>query len=298
MSSRSGLTLVELVVVLLILVLVAGTAITASEGLVGETRYETTRTSLRNIERAMLGAFDSSSSGEPTSISFAADIGRLPKVVGTDPQTALAEMWSKPEAVEPFAIQLAPGDPDVRLPGGWRGPYVRVPIGLGETYLHDGWGRTFQCLQADGATLSPIDTEIAMLRSLGANGMDGGMGYDADLTLTFISTESGTTAARHLGAVPVRVTNTGTEDTVFIRIYGPREGRIVTLDQVDAKAVGQDFVHVFESVPVGPRVVRAYLAASAPVTTDSVFEETVARSRSIPVTVVQGGIPEVLLELP
>jgi len=297
-KSRAGLTLVELVVVLVILVLVAGTALTATEGLVGETRYETTRAELRNIEKALLGSFDASSSGEEAAIAFVADIGRLPVARGDVPEALLSELWIRPETVSAFAIQSPAGDLEVRLPGGWRGPYVRVPLGLGETALRDGWGREYDLLAADG-TVATQGTPIGILRSRGADRELGGIDYDADLTLVVSSTAPlSIVGPRHTGAVPVRVTNTGAAGGfVVVRIYGPVDGRIVTLGEQSGSA-GGDALFLFDEIPVGPRVVRAYRTDVVPETPQAPFEIDDLRSPIRAITVVQGGIPELELEIP
>lgn len=304
MSSRAGLTLLELVVVLVILVLIAGTALTASEALVGETRYETTRSELRNIERSLLGSLDTSSSGEASAISFVADIGRLPIARGPSLEAQLSELWLKPDVVTPFAIQSPAGDLEVRLPGGWRGPYVRVPLGLGEQALRDGWGRGYDLLAADG-TVAVEGTPIGILRSLGADRQPLGVDYDADVTLVLSSSTLPVVGPRHTGDVPVRVKTTNVPDeVVIVRIYGARDGDIVTLDEwppagsPSVPANGADVPLIFQDVPIGPRVVRAYRTTKPPATMDAPFDGAATSSPMHAITVVQGGLAEVEIELP
>lgn len=295
---NAGLTLVELVVVLFILVLVAGTALTATGGLVDSSRYETTATELRHIESALLGAYDSSSSGDSAAISFVADLGRLPRVAAGPAELELRELWEMPPfPVQPFSIQSPPGDPEVHIPAGWRGPYLQ--LGFGSPQLVDGWGRPYLCLLADGTTFAPVDSELAILISRGANGLDGGVDYDLDLPLVLESTTPPLVGARHRGSVPVRVTHTAApEERIVVRIYGPRDGDVVTLGQLPiVKSDGLDVVGTFPDIPVGPRVVRAYRVTADPASLEDEITTSV-KSRVTAVTVVQGGIPEVLLELP
>lgn len=298
MNLRAGLTLVELVVVLVILVLVAGTALTATEGFVGEARYESTRAELRNIEKSLLGSFDASSSGEEAAIAFVADMGRPPVARGAVPEARLSELWIRPVSVTAFAIQSPAGDLEVRLPGGWRGPYVRVPLGLGETALRDGWGREYDLLAADGS-VAMEGTPIGILRSRGADRELGGIDYDADLTLVLSRTAPlPIVGPRHTGAVPVRVTNTGAAGAfVVARIYGPVDGKIITLDE-QSGSTGADVPLLFKDIPVGPRVIRAYRTDTVPATRETPFELGEVRSPVRAITVVQGGIAEVELELP
>lgn len=294
MGARVGLTLVELVVVLAILVLVAGTALTATGGLVDETRYESTQSELRNLESALLGNYDSASREENEAISFVADVGRLPRVASVvDGTLALAELWERPADVAPFAILPASGDPEVRLPTGWRGPYMR--LGFGTTKLVDGWGRPYALVGADD-TAAPLAMELRKIRSLGADAAVGGTGYDADATLVIESTLPDALGARHLGTVPVRVLNAAIVTDVLVRLYAPVNGTIVTFQQ-ELTDSGDDGACVFTNVPIGPRVVRVYRADPTTVGAD-VQLTGMPRSPIHPVDVVQGGVTEIEFELP
>lgn len=303
-----GLTLVELVVVLAILVLAAGTALTATGSLADQSRYENTQNGLDSLERALLGRFDSASNGGADAISFVADVGRLPRVTNTDPAlgVGLAEVWIHPAGVAQFEILPARADPDVVLPVGWRGPYVR--LGFGTAKLVDGWGRPYVLFGLDGVP-AMAGSDVGVIRTLGADGAPGGSGFDAD---TEVALMSPTQSARHLGAVPVRVRTTSeTEIPVCVRLYGAREGATVFVEVADtvrprkwqgvtlqvsgAAKAGKDFQHTFTGVTVGPHAVRAYMAA--PQNEDTAYSSE-ERSPIRAITVVQGGIPEVELELP
>lgn len=297
-GARAGLTLVELVVVLVILVIVAGTALTASGSLVEQTHYESSQTTLRSVERALLGHYDSASSGEDEdAISFVADVGRLPRVATAPPEFALAELWEKPVSTAAFEVQSPSGDPEVRLAVGWRGPYLHV--GFGSAKLQDGWGRPYELLAADDST-AIASTEVRKIRTLGADGLAGGTDFAADATLVLESTLPTTQPARHVGAVPVRVhTSAATGENVYVRLYGPVDGDVVTLAQTDpVEATGADVVHTFTNVPIGVRIVRAYRSAAAPSTAEHEFDASAALSPIRVIRVVQGGIPEVELTLP
>lgn len=119
-------TLLELLVVVFILATVAASAIS----LVGQTdeqlRYETTRSRLESIRRAVLGRNDLS---DPTRVAgFVADMGRLP--------ASLDELFHAPPPSSP-----APSD--LGLDAGWRGPYLHaLPNLSGELRFRDGWGNT------------------------------------------------------------------------------------------------------------------------------------------------------------
>jgi type II secretory pathway pseudopilin PulG len=307
------MTLVELVVVLTILVLLAGTAITATEGLVEQSRYDATERTLTSIEDAVLGSYNAQGPAERTIIAgFVADVGRLPRA-GVTPETALAELWIRPDAPPPagiveFALQPPVGDPGpvgnpaLRLPGGWRGPYVR--LGLGGTTLLDGWSRPIVALRADGTPASPGDP-IAGFLSFGADGLEGGTDYAQDLTVSIERTVAPVQAARHRGAISVRVESNVSSGFVVVRVYGPIDGDVRTLldsaTLVPAQHVfsagATEMSVTFENLPVGPRVVRAYASATEPRNADAEIDSPTARSKPVQVALVQGGVATVEIEL-
>lgn len=144
--TRPGLTLIELVVVLAILATLALVAVVSTEGVVEQGRFDVTQRTLQNIDDAVLGP-----EGKPDAVCFVSDIGSRPKLLDTNPETQLRELWQNPAdfPLRPYS-PIAPAsnqDPEIKLNSGWRGPYLRLPNG--QTTLMDGWTRPFS-FQADG----------------------------------------------------------------------------------------------------------------------------------------------------
>lgn len=153
-AAKSGLTLLELLVVLVILATLATVAITSTAGLADQARYEATQRTLTNVREAIVGSPDErDNDGIPLRTGFAADMGRLPKVVpGTGDDASLLtldELLTPPAGVANYQVwqatpaslptdQSAEADEEVYLGAGWRGPYVLLPPG--ETQIRDGWG--------------------------------------------------------------------------------------------------------------------------------------------------------------
>lgn len=307
-----GLTLVELVVVLAIVVMLAGAAISATEGALEEARYDTTQRTLANIEDAVLGPFDQQGPAiqpaRPWASGFVSDMGRLPKVVGTDPETMLQELWTLPENTTPFAVHTPAGDPELRIACGWRGPYLR--LGFGAPRLFDGWGRAFTYAKVDGAVAQPSD-EIAQLLTLGADNAIGGTNYDADLRSAIHATNvTPVIGPRHTGSIPIRVTpaNTGTV-TLIVRLYGPNEdGSPRTLAQQVFVAAAGAQTHTFPNISIGRRVARAYETTETDLTAVTLEAELgsggtsvipiTRMSRPINIDVPQGGVSEIEIEWP
>jgi prepilin-type N-terminal cleavage/methylation domain-containing protein len=136
MTTRGGLTLLELVVVLAILATLTTVATIAVLPSVDATRYEATRQTLAEVRDAAEGrVFGSSVSG------FAGDVGRLPTTLADLTSTTLPAGLTPwvPTRTFPLTLSLVSGT--ATLAGGWRGPYLR--LGLGQSTILDGWGDPF-----------------------------------------------------------------------------------------------------------------------------------------------------------
>lgn len=286
-TPRAGLTLLELLVVLGIIAVIAGVAMRSVSGTFDQSRYEANITQLDAIEAAIL---------EPS--GFLHDIGRLPEAQGTEARTQLSELW-EPGGLPSFTIANAPGDPEVQMGVGWRGPYLR--LGLGRNDLRDAFGRDFDLFSADGSPLG-AGVEVGILRSRGADGQIGGADFDADLLLVLAAETPAVTAGladdetdRSVGDLVVRVhrdtlgepAQVGEGNRVLVRVYGPAEGTLSTLGAhtftVGSPAI---FQHVFTGLPLGPKIVRAYQAdaANLPVDDETPFASSPSW-RTIPTTI-------------
>jgi len=265
-----GMTLVELLVVLTILAILSGVAVFSTETVVRQGRFEATQRTLRAVEEAVLGPEPfQAEDGNLSTSGFVADIGRLP--------AAVAELWS-PGGLPAFqfvpatAENLASGDaayadPEVIVPCGWRGPYLRLPVGAADAL--DGWGRPF-AIEADSET-----SEIVAVRSLGADGLPGSTGddpYSGELEVTFADDD----ADRSRATVQVTVWQRGEEGKLevpsgegmlVVRLFGPAGGEVGVF-LADEPAAGYPLSTApssvplsfyFDDVPTGPHMLRAYV---------------------------------------
>ncbi len=304
-SAEAGLTLIELLVVVFLLGLLAQAAVLASAGALEEAQQQTTQQTLGQLEIALLGQPQRLDSlGRPNFSGFVADVGGLPMHRGSPASAtpeeaaavALRELWMQPGEAPPgpgqppvldadglrylpgFALQASSLDPDVRLACGWRGPYLR--LGVGVAALRDGWGRPCSLFDRQGVP-SVVGSEIASILSYGADAQPGGAGYSSDLQLHLDAAASvvSPTAvpSRYQASVALDVTMSGTPGGfLVVRLFGPEDGRLVVLDQIPAPgALPIPFQFpssqttaverlVFDRVSIGPRLVRAYRATSVP----------------------------------
>jgi type II secretory pathway pseudopilin PulG len=203
------LTLVELLVVLAILALMATVAITSTDLLMGQGRYEATVRTLTNIERAVLDSDGVQyGDGSASASGFVADTGRIP--------TSLAELFIQPPdlaTVWPYAFD-SDGDNtnDVRLVSGWNGPYLRLSVGVSSNNLKDGYGRDF-------IVTLPVAGQI-VVTSQGADGNSDlpEEGYDQDLGLSIKPADYLIDLSFHVYETDNPTTTSGRK--VAIRFYG------------------------------------------------------------------------------
>ncbi len=272
-SSARGFTLLELVVVLGILAVVTGLALRALDQVDDEHRHDASRQMLEEVEAAVLG--------DDRTAGFVSDMGRLPRTVGGDALT-LAELWSV-QGNAGYDVRTSALDPEVSLPAGWRGPYVRLP--LGSDTLRDGWGNPMAS-PPDPSPANPLTTgyhrlrtdtdapifaagvEIGLIRHLGANGAadSAATGVDRDLHVSFANRTAASVTA------PVSVVDSEGDpapgagaELVVVRVFGPNPAALTTLTAAESAttplAAGASDVTVSGVMPatVGFRAVRAYL---------------------------------------
>ena len=109
-----GMTLIELGVVLLILVALAGLALPYVGGIIGNSSCELTEATLQNVRSAIIGS--------PTSPGFVGDMNRMPYNLG--------ELITCPTGTNPTFACGTPTNPSLTSSynpssqSGWRGPYL------------------------------------------------------------------------------------------------------------------------------------------------------------------------------
>lgn len=247
-ASERGLTLVEMIAVLFILALVAGMAITSTEGLVDRSRYDASSRQMAELRGAIVGTpGNRSSDGSAVVSGFVADVGRLPKIF-LDPNPALLpdadfskrgprllrELWEQGSlpTYTVSTVQPSAGDDygDLRVGAGWRGPYIQPQSASGG--ILDGWGlflRIYAPSSVPSSTYDPTlldGQDVGALRSWGANrSYDSASDtFDVDQELVIHRTAGSPIRSDHLGNLSVNVNvecpSSGTF-YVVLRLYGP-----------------------------------------------------------------------------
>ena len=243
-GSNAGFTLLELALVLAILGVLTMLATREISQVQDQQRFEASQRGLEAIQEAIWGSPDDRApDGSGIRAGFVADVGRLP--------AQLEELWTNNTGMNSFELRPGNDDPNVLIPGGWRGPYVQLP--LGATNLFDGWGNAYT---------SRMESGTWRVGHLGADGLEGGTNYDQDVFVDFRNED---TNAWVWGQVEVNTNLLAAGAcTVRVRVFRPD---CTYAKEIPGLAVGvaANVVQWMSSapVPVGLRAVRAYLEGAA-----------------------------------
>lgn len=201
-TRRSGLTLLELVVVLGILALLAGVAVQSLDPLANQSRYESSQRMLDGLRSAIVGVSNNNGPNRPSLVAgYVSDTGGLPN--------SLDDLLTKPNAIVAYGTETFDSDRDltndITLSRGWNGPYLQ--LGAGRTSIRDGWGNPLTLVNNAGSLA---------ITSLGSdnNSVAPEDGYQEDISVS----------------VP---TNAYTGDVVF-RLYGINAATGARIDPTEA----------------------------------------------------------------
>ncbi len=310
-----GLTLLELLIVLVIITVLGTVVITNSATLADQARVEQTTRTLDALRAAIIGR-PVGPGEDPTSVGagFIADIGRLPKVVqiDVDGETLLVpeELWSRVAdsvTLPAYGLDLdgADGDTTLKMGAGWRGPYVLLPSG--GRVLRDGWRRLFWLAQPDGLPVTAADQPIGRFRTSDQLTL---LPDSGELELVLRDESLATPIDLTRGAVVVPLGDLSSlpgDEMAVVRLFGPINGEPGVLDQWPtpggSKPATPPTAIEFEEVPIGPRYLRMYrwTGSTAPTLSVDMGTDAAVAARGIPrrLTVLTGGVElPTPLELP
>lgn len=239
-GKNRGFTLIELVMVIVLLGIMAATAVMMIGSIITQQRTDETLKEMQNLVNAMTGNPDLIEGGVRSSFGYAGDMGPLPPTTGTCPACGLIELVT--QGARPAWTT------DVALPGtgyGWRGPYIDAKQDDSSRYLAllDGWGNYYSYNAGTGQITS--------------GGPDGNMGTAGDNIVwpgsSLIS--NGTVTGR----VTDRNGNSVIANNVIVTYPNPASpGNSTTAtDATDA-----DGVFTFNSIPIGKHKIQTTVGAT------------------------------------
>ena len=294
MSRQGGFTLIELVVALAILAALTTVALRSVSGVQSQARYQQTTRTLDEIRSAIIGPANlRGSDGSALVTGFVADTGRLPNflISGSDPLGANGDPLNEllqSNAMPAFRFFSSNTDPFVWIGVGWKGPYLR--LGVGPSFIRDGWGNSFHCYDASasGIPLSAPGNAIAQVSSWSADNIadtnHGGTGdlngYDADVSIpnsnslanggfvfnaSFygrVSMAAGSDGNGTSGPAPNQ-TLSGTGVSVWVCYFGPNlastPNPVIDVPVQVTDMVNWQYALSNPNITVGPRVLKAYV---------------------------------------
>ncbi|MDZ4097352.1 MAG: type II secretion system protein [Methylophilaceae bacterium] len=184
MSQCRGFTLVELLLVIFLLSSLALVTTLFVDNANEQYRFETTKTRLEQIRRAIIGDSSRTLNGQPEISGFIADMGRLPENLQelVEPPADEEQLWGITD-IEVGTVVVG------TLNGGWRGSYLEAIQESGVSGVRayrDGWGNpdvagdeanfgwVFKLKKSDNTDTTVIAEAVALtLQSLGADGAVG-----------------------------------------------------------------------------------------------------------------------------
>jgi prepilin-type N-terminal cleavage/methylation domain-containing protein len=327
-TKRRGFSLLEMVVVLAILAALATVALRAVTGTQSEGRYQQSTRSLSDIRDAIVGPSNlRGPDGGPIVSGFVADIGRLPNVLvsPSDPLPLLSTPQAgdpfnellQQNSIPPFAFVSGNIDSSVQVGVGWQGPYVR--LGVGPTYIRDGWGHSLQYTPGGVGAVTTIT-------STGSGGSDT---YGQPVTVTLPGNGIGAPYATLSGQVSMNIAtdaspspNAGNQSgpapnitysgppgsttpvaqavNIWVCYFGPdltATGHPVAEIAQQVTGPNWQFTFTGSKITIGPRVLKVYVIPSVYTSFNSAAVSAAYVVSSLNVTAT-GGNQTVNLVLP
>ena len=248
-----GFTLIEMSVVLLVIAIVTHLAMRELSSRMDDRKAAAAD---RLLEEIRGGVYALDRDGVPA--GFLADMGRLVSATnGT-----LAELWRKPVGARAYAVReavkenLAAGAPtalaeaEVFVPTGWRGPYLRLPVG--KDRLRDPWGNAME--NPDDAGYSRLTVSNGLAAAVSHFGPTA-LANDARRRTLALAPERW--SATRLFVSVVSRSGESRTDPVEYKWFGPEDGYIT--GAVTNAAFGT--TAVFSGLTPGVRVVYAKIDA-------------------------------------
>ena len=236
LRDRSGFTLIEVLMVVLIITIMAVVSITVLPDTINESKFNQTIEKMNQIRNAMIGNPEIREGTTRTSFGYLGDVGAIP--------TLITDLLTKPGGVSAYALNST-----VRFGMGWNGAYL-TGVNAASSFTTDAWGTAL--IYTPGA--SP-----PTLVSLGADATVGGTSLNQDITVTLPTELTTATVGGFIcqGGGPFTA-------TAQVELNFPNAG---ALSQSEANLLPADKGQFsFAAVPMGIRSITVYIPSKAAAT--------------------------------
>ncbi|MHC4197848.1 MAG: prepilin-type N-terminal cleavage/methylation domain-containing protein [Planctomycetota bacterium] len=169
-NSKSGFTLIEIVVVVGIIAILAGTLTPLTLQMIGARREQAARGELANIKDAIIGRARATEHGEEFTFGFVGDIGNVPASLDR-----LKTIGSLPA----FSFNTTKN-----IGAGWNGPYIMEKFG--GDFKDDPWGTQYSYSTTPGTN---TDLGVQYLAKITSAGPDRTLSTSDDLSVEILEPE-------------------------------------------------------------------------------------------------------------
>lgn len=228
-QNKKAFTLIEFLMSMLLMSIIAVVSINVFTSDLEEERFNSTKLEMEQIKTAILGGREVGALNKKLNFGYQGDMGGIPASLNDLITQGVKPAYSLSESL--------------KISSGWNGPYLQATSSQ-DNFLKDAWGTNY----IYDTSLSP-----AILKSLGADGLVGGTGYNTDLIITIANQE-------YLATVIGLITVDGSayNSTATVEINSPN-GVGVIATQTASISAGELGKFSFSNVPFGESSITVYL---------------------------------------
>ncbi len=227
LNKQGGFTLIEIVVVVGIIAILAGTLTPFAMQMVGARREVAARKELQSLKKAIIGEAKKTRHGEEFTFGFVGDIGNVPASL------------DRLETIGGLPANAFNTTKD--LGAGWNGPYIMEKFS--GDFKDDPWGTAYSY---SNVSATNSDLGVDYLATITSAGPDRTLSTSDDLNIEILEPE---VLSDIIGMV--KYANGSPTPSVSVTVNYPGSGTLTTA----ADTTDSDGVYEFSDIPIGDRTV-------------------------------------------